>query len=325
MIFIQNLLIIVCCSVFALAAGSQPQQDSINKVDRQEPFPGLKDWFLSTGNWEKDPQLYVLEFGTGRDTIIMVHGGWGAEHSGLINAIRNLKDQYHFVFYDQRGSLRSFCPDTLISFNNHIEDLELLRKELNIGKLIIVAHSMGAIVASAYAAKYPLHVKQLILLAPMYLKDPIPEEDKQLLDQSSKALDKFMKRPEVPQELDKLGLNRTSPALSSREETAKFRINLYGKRMLYDVSKWPQLMGGRGLNKFHVYQLTVNTYPKGGWNYLQEFNRQTYPVSIITGDHDFLDFRNSLYKKWSAEASRIKLSIIKNAGHFIWVDQPEAM
>ena len=307
---------VVCCAAFALTGRSQSYQ---------EQLPGLKDWFLSTGNWEKDPQIYVLEFGTGRDTVVMVHGGWGAEHSDFINAIRNLKDQYHFVLYDQRGSLRSPCPDSLISFNNHIEDLELLRKELNIGKLTIVAHSMGAIVASAYAEKYPKHVKQLVLLAPMYLKEPLPEEDKQLLDQSSKALDTFMKRPEVTREMDKLGLNRTSPALSSREETAKFRINLYGRRMLYDVSKWQRLMGGRALFKFQVYQLTVNTYPKGGWNYLQEFNTQTYPVSIITGDHDFLDFGNSLYKKWSTESPRIKLSIIRNAGHFIWVDQPEAL
>ncbi len=43
---------------------------------------------------------------------------------------KGLTDKYHFIFYDQRGSLRSPVPDSLISYENHIEDLELLRKEL---------------------------------------------------------------------------------------------------------------------------------------------------------------------------------------------------
>jgi len=314
---------IALCCLFTLTVQSQDHQGRTNISNKQERLPGLKDWFLSTGNWERDPQLYIREFGTGRDTIIMLHGGWGAEHSGFLNAVMDLGDQFHFIFYDQRGSLRSPCPDSLITFDYHIEDVELLRKELNMDKLNIVGHSMGAVLASAYAEKYPERIRQLALFAPMYLKQPIPKEDTVLQQQGNIEMQAFMDRPEVTRELDKYGLNRKTPALSSREETIRFRINTFAKRMLYDVSKWPDIIGGRALYKGHVFQLTAQTYPASGWDYLQEFKTQAYPVSIIVGDHDFLDYKNHLIKKWVSGISQVKLTVIKNAGHLLWLDQPK--
>lgn len=318
---IQRLLLTLYCCIFAVAVQSQDNQHNTNTSQRK--LPALKDWFLSTGNWQNDPQLYVREFGTGRDTIIMLHGGWGAEHSGMLEAVMDLEKQFHFIFYDQRGSLRSPCPDSLITFHQHIEDVELLRKELNIDKLNVVGHSMGSILASAYAAKYPQHINRLVLLSPAYLKNPTPEEDKKLLDQEYAAHKAFMNRPEVNREFDKYGLNRKTPALTSREATSRYHID-FAKRMLYDVSKWSDMTGGRALYKGHVFELTAKTYPAEGWNYLQEFSKQAYPVSIITGDHDMLDFGNNLIKKWAGEVPRINLSVIKNAGHLPWLDQPTA-
>jgi proline iminopeptidase len=315
-------LIAMYFGFFVLTVPGQAQQGSTTNTNRRGELPRLQDWFLSTGDWHNDPQLYVREFGDGPETIVMLHGGWGAEHSGLMDAVKDLRSNYHFVFYDQRGSLRSPSPDSLITFNRHVDDLELLREELKLDKLNIVGHSMGAILASAYAAKYPRRVKQLTLLAPALLKDPIPEEDKDLHHRSYLASQQFLKRPEVLKELDKYLLNRIDPPLSSREATGKFRIE-FAARMLYDIGKWPSLTGGRALYKGNVYELTARTYPKSGWNYLQDFESGSYPVSIIVGDHDFLDFGNHILRKWLTAAPRVNLSIIENAGHMIWIDQPE--
>jgi len=290
---------------------------------RAERLPGLKDWFLATGNWHNDPQLYVLEWGTGADTVVMLHGGWGGDHSGMLEAVKGLENQYHFVFYDQRGSLRSPFPDSLITFNHHIGDLELLRKALGLEKLTLVGHSMGAVLAGAYAAKYPARIGQLILAAPAPLKNPLPEADQALQHQGQQAAQAFLNRPAVTQELNKYGLNRKAPALSSPEETSRFRIE-FAKRMLYDVGKWPRLTGGRALYKGNVFELTAKTYPPSGWDYVQAFAKGAYPVSIIAADHDFLDFNNLLARRWAREVPRLKLSVVEKAGHLLWVDQPEA-
>ena len=288
------------------------------------PLPQMTDWFLSTGDWQNDPQLYVREFGRGSERVVMLHGGWGAEHSGLIEAVRPLEHRYRFVFYDQRGSLRSPAPDSSISFDRHVEDLELLRRELNLDTITIVGHSMGAVLASAYATKYPDRVRHLLLLAPAYLKNPLSKEEQRLLQQGNADFQTFLNRPEVAYELNQYGLDRTDRPLTSAEETARFRINLY-RRMLYDVSHWPRLTGGRALYKAHVGELTEKTYPASGWNYIQEFSARQYPVSIIVGDHDFLDFGNGLLEQWGREAPRVNVSIIEKAGHLLWIDQPDVL
>ena len=284
---------------------------------------GLKDWFLSTGRWADDPQLYVREVGDGPRTVVMLHGGWGAEHSGLVTAVRGLENGNRFVLYDQRGSLRSPAPDASISFDRHIEDLELLRRELGLDQLVLVGHSMGAVLASAYAAKYPARIERLVLVSPAYLKNPIPEPEKALQHQGYLKTQAFLARPEVARELETLGLSSPKRELSSQEETAAYRIGV-AARMLADVSKWRQLEGGRGLFKSHIGALTTKTYPTGGWDYISEFARTDYPVGILVGDHDFVDMGTPLLSEWVRSVPRLELRIIPGAGHLPWIDRPEA-
>ncbi|MBX2821933.1 MAG: alpha/beta hydrolase [Rhodothermaceae bacterium] len=318
--FLVQVLLIVTFLGIESPSMAQASQNT-GSADAPSQLPRLQDWFLSTGDWQQDSQLYIREVGQGSETIVMLHGGWGGEHGGFVPAVEHLKNDYHFVFYDQRGSLRSPSPDSLITFDRHVEDLELLRKELNKEKITIVGHSMGTILASAYAMKYPHRIKQLVLLAPASLKNPLPEEDVDLQNKQYQAFEAFMNRPEVMQEFAKYTLNQTDHPLTSRQETSKFRIN-FARRMLFDVSNWSQLTGGRAMYKGHVFNLTANTYPENGWDYIQEFKGRTYPVGIIIGDHDFLDFGHQLIERWVKEVPRIKLSVIKNAGHIIWLDQP---
>ncbi len=293
---------------------------SQTNVQNKPILSEVNEWFLSTGEHKNDPKLYVREFGEGQDTIVMLHGGWGAEHRGLLNAVQKLKNDFHFVFYDQRGSLRSPCADSLISFQNHINDVEQLRKELQIDKVTLVGHSMGAVLAGAYAKKYPDKISKLVLLAPAYLKEPFPDEDQPLKHQMYLKSKTFRERPEVKKELEKYNLTRDHPPLSSKEETMKFRINI-AALMLYDITKWTELYSGGPFYNPKIYEITEKTYPKEGWDFYSEFQKRTYPISFIIGDHDWIDFQGMLTKFWMKDVPRIKLSMIKKAGHDLWIDQ----
>ncbi|MEO0470328.1 MAG: alpha/beta hydrolase [Bacteroidota bacterium] len=303
--------------ILLLFAGSVFAQSSSEKL------PPMADWFLATGDWQTDPQLYVREYGRmDQEPIIMLHGGWGGNYVGMVESVKDLFDTHHFVFYDQRGSLHSPCPDSLITYDHHIEDLERLRKELKLDKLTLVGHSMGAILASAYAARYPKHIQKLVLLAPPALKSKMSKEEAlEISVPQNDALQAFIERPAIKQELEKYALNASGEPLSSREHTAIFRIN-FAKRMLFDVSKWPALTGGRALYKGKVFSLTAASYPQNGWDFISDFQQQSYPIHVIVGDHDFLDFGNGLIKKWGQEVPGMELSVIKEAGHILWIDQP---
>ncbi|MEM7382150.1 MAG: alpha/beta hydrolase [Bacteroidota bacterium] len=290
---------------------------------KQKPSaPEMVNWFLSSGDWDKDPQIYVREYGKGKDTVIMLHGGWGASHDGFVDAVKYLQEEYRFIFYEQRGSLRSPFPDSLITYQAHIEDLERLRKALELEKLTLVGHSMGSVLASAYATAYPERIEKLILMSPAYLKNPIPEEDRVIMDQAFQKSKAFRERPAIAEEMDKYDLNRKSPPLNSKENTIRSRIG-FAQLMLYDVANWPLLENGKALYKGQVYGLTEGSYPKDGWNFIQEFAKREYPVIVIHGDHDWLDFEAAILKKWTTEVPRIRLDVIENAGHLPWIDQPE--
>jgi proline iminopeptidase len=311
------LLILLCAAINSLTA-----QNPTTTSTKGERAPSMSTWFLATGDWDKDPQLFVYEFGTGKDTVVMLHGGWGGEHGLLLDAVRGFEKQYHFVFYDQRGSLRSPCPDSLVTYANLIDDLELLRKELGLNRLTIAGHSMGAVLAGAYASKYPQRVKHLILLSPARLRFPLSPDEEGLANHAWKDAELFMNRAEVAAELNKYNLNRQI-GLTSKEHTIKHRIGL-AKMMLYDVSNWKFMNDGKPLFKAHLFPLIELTYPKSGWNFIDDFSKEHYKIDLITGDHDFLDFRNPLAKKWAGDLPRINLTIIPKAGHILWIDQPEA-
>ncbi|MDT0608135.1 alpha/beta fold hydrolase [Croceitalea rosinachiae] len=291
-------------------------------AENQNETLGMQSWFLSTGDWETDPQIYVREFGNGTDTIVLLHGGWGAEHSGMIDIIRSLENEYKFFAHEQRGSLRSPFPDSLITYDNHIMDVELLRKELGLDKLTILGHSMGSVLASAYAQKFPEHIQKLVLVSPAFLKNPFPDEDIELLQNSQKAYENFSSNEKLDKELKHQNLLRVQPKLSSKEETIKNRIN-FANIMLYDIGKWNKLNNGKALYKDNVYGLTERTYPEKGWNFISEFKEQSYPISVIIGDHDRFDMGNHIFRKWTSEVPRAEFTSIKRAGHLLWIDQPK--
>src|SRR5690606_14264497 len=148
-----------CAILFAVAivpASASAQQ----LVDREE-------WYL----WTDDgARLYVTEFGRAAaagDTVIVLHGGWGAEHSYLLSALAPLGDRYRFVLYDQRGSLRSPAPDSTIAYERMVADLDALREEIGLGRVTLLGHSMGTVLASFYLAEHPDRVHGLVFTGPV--------------------------------------------------------------------------------------------------------------------------------------------------------------
>ncbi|KAF2336522.1 alpha/beta fold hydrolase [Flavobacterium daemonense] len=100
------------------------------------------------------------------DVCIFVHGGPGAWSKSFEELDGNiLEDKLTMCYYDQRGCGRSeSAVDNNYSLDRMIDDIEDIRRYLNVSKVFIMGHSFGGILATEYAKKYPEHVKGLILL-----------------------------------------------------------------------------------------------------------------------------------------------------------------
>ncbi|TGD79852.1 alpha/beta fold hydrolase [Hymenobacter wooponensis] len=110
-------------------------------------------------------QLFVQVAGKGTPCVF-VHGGPGAGSYSFEKLGGNrLEDQLRMVYLDQRGSGRSASSRRKdYSMARMVQDLEELRQHLGLQKWVVVAHSFGGTIATAYAAKYPERVQGLVLV-----------------------------------------------------------------------------------------------------------------------------------------------------------------
>jgi proline iminopeptidase len=111
-------------------------------------------------------QLYVQIAGQGQTPCVFVHGGPGAGSYSFEKLGGNhLEDQLRLIYYDQRGSGRSGSPTRPnYSMARMVQDLEELRQHLGLERWVLMAHSFGGTIATAYAAKYPARVQALVLV-----------------------------------------------------------------------------------------------------------------------------------------------------------------
>lgn len=110
-------------------------------------------------------KLWVVTVGTGKP-LILIAGGPGGAHKGLrsFDSLSELGD-IQLIYFDGYGRGKSDTASDVkeYSLERDIEDLEGLRKAMNLDKVSLLGHSYGSLVAQGYAVKYGDNVDHLIL------------------------------------------------------------------------------------------------------------------------------------------------------------------
>src|SRR5262249_2659008 len=116
---------------------------------------GAKLWYETEGKGEP---------------VLLIAGGPGDSHVFFHPFFSVLSNSYRLIYFDAFGCGKSDRAKvaTDYSFDRDVEDIEGLRKALNLGQMNLVGHSYGGMVAIAYALKYPQSVKRLILSSTLY-------------------------------------------------------------------------------------------------------------------------------------------------------------
>ena len=109
--------------------------------------------------------LFIEKQGSG-PACIFIHGGPGAWYENFKQIIgKHLESIYSMIYFDQRGCGRSGGDQKNdYSINRLVNDVEEVRKEFQLKKVILIAHSFGGIIATQYAQKYYKYVESLILM-----------------------------------------------------------------------------------------------------------------------------------------------------------------
>jgi len=135
-------------------------------------FPSIEPYdsgYLKKGVHE----IYYEQCGNPKGKpAIFLHGGPGGGSGKLSRRFFDPK-KYRIILFDQRGCGKS-KPHTCLEDNTTwhlIEDIESIRKELNIEKWLVFGGSWGSTLAIAYAQKYPKCVSEMVLRGIFMLRE----------------------------------------------------------------------------------------------------------------------------------------------------------
>jgi len=115
-------------------------------------------------------QMRVHEGPTDAPVIIVLHGGPGGDFRSLA-ALADLSDEFTVVFYDQRGAgLSERVPAEVLTLDGYLAELTAIVEAVSPDMPpILIGHSWGAMLATAYLGQNPEGAQAAVLIEPGYL------------------------------------------------------------------------------------------------------------------------------------------------------------
>lgn len=103
-----------------------------------------------------------------RAPLVMIHGGPGGTHAGFLGALP-LADERAVILYDQLDSGRSDKPNDPANWRvqRFVDELDAIRRVLDLTRLHILGASWGGTVALEYAARRPAGLMSAVLQSPL--------------------------------------------------------------------------------------------------------------------------------------------------------------
>lgn len=271
--------------------------------------------------------IYYMEIG--RDApLVIVHGGPGASHDYFLPYLLPLARKNRLIFIDERGSGRSqkLQDPKGYTVENMVEDVEAVRQALHLGKISLLGHSYGGVLAQAYALKYQKNLSHLILCSTF----PSTQEMNEVFVKMKEKMS-----PELRERIDKMekaGLFGHGPAYEKNRYTPAYMIAAWGEGYfpyLYQNHPDPNYDPiANGVMSWDLYremwgsdgEFVIDGNLKSV-EYVDRLHTIKTPTLITAGDHDECD--PSLSRQMHEKIAGSKLVIFPKSGHMTFVDQPD--
>lgn len=244
--------------------------------------------------------------------LILIHGG--LDHCRNWDAIaRALQPHFHILAPDLRGHGDSdWAKGSSYSLADNLVDLSRLSAVAELKDAAIIGHSMGGMVAQAYAGTFPERVSRLAVLDGTFLSrtrpPPIDEQISRWIEQ-----------------LERIG--QQEPSTFKTIEEAAQRLTGRNKRLTPEQALHLARHGVRqhadGLYrwKFDHYQRARAPYRLSSDDYIALWSRIDCPTLLMWGSESFLADPEAA--GLLAHFKRAEMHKIAGAGHWLHHDRLE--
>jgi proline iminopeptidase len=199
-----------------------------------------------------------------------------------------------------------------------VEDLEAVRRHFRLGRMNLLAHSFGPVLAARYAQVYPDHVAHMIFMgaigprradAAAFGRTMYARMDSATRD-SAIALVKALVTGVAPDPV---------AACRAYERLVRPVDSVRGASTLPKGSSCNAPAAAVEYAHRRTSQITLASF--GEWDYSGTLRRVSAPLLVIYGDRDPSPI--SSQRAWAAAVPRGRLLVIPGAGHGPHVDRPD--
>ena len=271
--------------------------------------------------------IYYTAFGEGKPLLIL-HGGPGASHDYFLPYLLPLARENRLIFIDERGSGRSQKLEDSKGYTveNMVEDVEAVRQVLGLGKIGLMGHSFGGVLAQAYALKYPENLSSLILCSTFHSTAKMNEVLKNIKEKMAPEL-----RARI-EKMEKDGLYGHGKDFEKGRYSPEYMIAAWGEgyfKYLYqnhpDANYDPVANGNMAWDVYREMwgsdgEFVIDGNLKSA-EYTDRLSAIKVPTLITVGDHD--ECNPSLSEEMHQKIAGSKLVILPKSGHMTFVDQPD--
>lgn len=175
-----------------------------------------------------------------RGTVLVLHGGPGATHEYLMPLTDLARHGYRVVLMDQMGCGRSERPtDYAVSTLEHnVEEVDELRRALDLGRVHLVGSSYGGLLALAVAIRHPEGLRSLVTTGGLASVPFTVAEMRRLID-------------ELPEDV-RAPIDRYGPLGMFRHPEYEDAVHEFYRRHLCRLPEWPPELT-RSLNETNHY------------------------------------------------------------------------
>jgi proline iminopeptidase len=255
------------------------------------------------------------------DPVVLISGGPGDAHTVFHPFFSRLAKTNRIIYYDPFGvgrSDRAKSPGEY-HFARDVDDLEGLRRALGLGRITVLGHSYGGMVAQAYALKYSESVKRLILIDTFYSGRMWQENN----DNANREIRN--QYPEVWAKLQALragGIRSNAP----RHQELYYGVPL-GLFYFHDASKATRLP--KDPSNTEVYYAICGPdadFEIGGdiadLDFRPELGKLKIPVLVLAGRFDRISMP-VLATEFEALIPGASFVIFEKSGHFPYIEEPD--
>jgi pimeloyl-ACP methyl ester carboxylesterase len=242
--------------------------------------------------------------------LVVLSGGAG-RHPSYLGDLAGLDECCPLVVPHLRGVGDSPAPvdPTHGSFWRQADDVDALRRHLGLDRLLLAGHSAGSRVAVAYAAQHPDRLAGLVLLTPT---------PGYLVEAESDTADKEAARMHDP-------VFAAAVAAMQVEVDTDQAYNRWQRDIApASYARWGELEQAHAVAGHYYFEAAKAFFSVSPPDDLaQRLARVDAPVLVVAGAEDLMTGVAPL-RAVAALFPRGRLAVVEGAGHYPWVEAPDA-